>query len=30
MPVLADTMHAFPTFARIFQGVFDKLNRGLA
>src|SRR5258708_902432 len=30
MPVLADTMHAFPTFARIFQGVFDKLNRGLS
>jgi pyruvate/2-oxoglutarate dehydrogenase complex dihydrolipoamide dehydrogenase (E3) component len=30
MPVLADTMHAFPTFARILQGVFDSLNRGLA
>jgi pyruvate/2-oxoglutarate dehydrogenase complex dihydrolipoamide dehydrogenase (E3) component len=29
MPVLADTMHAFPTFARILQGVFDSLNRGL-
>jgi pyruvate/2-oxoglutarate dehydrogenase complex dihydrolipoamide dehydrogenase (E3) component len=30
MPLLADTMHAFPTFARILQGVFDGLNRGLA
>jgi pyruvate/2-oxoglutarate dehydrogenase complex dihydrolipoamide dehydrogenase (E3) component len=30
MPLLADTMHAFPTFSRILQGVFDSLNRGLA
>lgn len=30
LPVLADTMHAFPTFARILQGVFDGLNRGLS
>ena len=29
-PMLADTMHAFPTFSRILQGVFDSLNRGLA
>ena len=28
VPVLADTLHAFPTFSRILQGVFDKLNRG--
>jgi pyruvate/2-oxoglutarate dehydrogenase complex dihydrolipoamide dehydrogenase (E3) component len=30
LPTLADTMHAFPTFSRILQGVFDSLNRGLA
>jgi pyruvate/2-oxoglutarate dehydrogenase complex dihydrolipoamide dehydrogenase (E3) component len=29
LPILADTMHAFPTFSRILQGVFDSLNRGL-
>jgi pyruvate/2-oxoglutarate dehydrogenase complex dihydrolipoamide dehydrogenase (E3) component len=27
VPILADTLHAFPTFARILQGVFDRLNR---
>jgi pyruvate/2-oxoglutarate dehydrogenase complex dihydrolipoamide dehydrogenase (E3) component len=30
LPVLSDTLHAFPTFSRILQGVFDKLNRQLA
>jgi pyruvate/2-oxoglutarate dehydrogenase complex dihydrolipoamide dehydrogenase (E3) component len=30
LPLLADTVHAFPTFSRILQGVFDSLNRGLA
>jgi len=30
LPILADTMHAFPTFSRILQGVFDSLSRGLA
>ena len=29
LPILADTMHAFPTFSRILQGVFDSLSRGL-
>jgi pyruvate/2-oxoglutarate dehydrogenase complex dihydrolipoamide dehydrogenase (E3) component len=28
LPVLADTLHAFPTFSRILQGVLDELNRG--
>jgi pyruvate/2-oxoglutarate dehydrogenase complex dihydrolipoamide dehydrogenase (E3) component len=27
LPILADTLHAFPTFSRILQGVFDHLNR---
>jgi pyruvate/2-oxoglutarate dehydrogenase complex dihydrolipoamide dehydrogenase (E3) component len=30
LPVLSDTLHAFPTFSRILQGVFDKLSRELA
>ena len=29
LPVLSDTLHAFPTFSRILQGVFDKLSREL-
>jgi pyruvate/2-oxoglutarate dehydrogenase complex dihydrolipoamide dehydrogenase (E3) component len=28
--VVSDTLHAFPTFSRILQGVFDKLSRKLA
>jgi pyruvate/2-oxoglutarate dehydrogenase complex dihydrolipoamide dehydrogenase (E3) component len=30
LPLLSDTLHAFPTFSRILQGVFDKLSRELA
>ena len=30
LPVLSDTLHAFPTFSRILQGVFDRLSRKLA
>lgn len=27
LPVLADTLHAFPTFSRILQGILDQLDR---
>jgi pyruvate/2-oxoglutarate dehydrogenase complex dihydrolipoamide dehydrogenase (E3) component len=30
LPILSDTLHAFPTFSRVLQGVLDKLDRASA